>query len=155
MTQLVKFVRSKLSDSLVVGPEYKTVGASGADIRANFPVELRDVGVKLLTGRPVLVPTGLSVHVPHGFEIQVRPRSGLALNHAISIINSPGTIDSDYRGEVGVIMINLSQTPFHVCHGDRIAQLVVAPVARAIFELVDTLDNTERASGGFGSTGIK
>jgi dUTP pyrophosphatase len=147
MTQLVKFVRSKLSDSLVVGPEYKTVDASGADIRANFPAEL--------TGRPVLVPTGLSVHVPHGFEIQVRPRSGLALNHAISIINSPGTIDSDYRGEVGVIMINLSQTPFHICHGDRIAQLVVAPVARAIFELVDTLDNTVRASGGFGSTGIK
>jgi len=155
MIQLVKFVRSKLSDSLVVGPEYKTVDASGADIRANFPVELRDAGVKLLTGRPVLVPTGLSVHIPHGFEIQVRPRSGLALNHAISIINSPGTIDSDYRGEVGVIKINLSQTPFHICHGDRIAQLVVAPVARAIFELVDTLDNTVRASGGFGSTGIK
>ncbi len=155
MTQLVKFVRSKLSDSLVVGPGYKTADASGADIRANFPAELRDVGVKLLTGRPVLVPTGLSVHIPHGFEIQVRPRSGLALNHAISIINSPGTIDSDYRGEVGVIMINLSQNPFHICHGDRIAQLVVAPVARAIFELVDTLDNTVRASGGFGSTGIK
>ncbi len=155
MTQLVKFVRSKLSDPLVAGPEYQTVEASGADIRANFPIELRDVGVNLLSGRPVLVPTGLAVHVPRGFEIQVRPRSGLALNYAISIINSPGTIDSDYRGEVGIIMINLGQNPFHICHGDRIAQLVVAPVARATFELVDTLESSGRSSRGFGSTGIK
>lgn len=132
-------------------PAYATTGAAGADVRANFGTE---GGSKLLApGERALVPTGLRMAIPEGFEVQVRPRSGLALKHGIALVNAPGTIDSDYRGSVGVILANLGSQPFEVTHGMRIAQLVVAPVVQAGFALVDTLDDTVRGAGGFGSTG--
>lgn len=102
-----------------------------------------------------LVPTGLSIAVPPGYEAQVRPRSGLALKHGVTVANAPGTIDADYRGEVGVILINLGQEPFVIRRGDRIAQLVIAPVSRAEWVEVPTLGSTERGAGGFGSTGVR
>ena len=104
-------------------------------------------------GARALIPTGLAMAIPPGFEVQVRPRSGLALKHGIALVNSPGTIDSDYRGEVGVIVLNTSEDPFEVAHGMRIAQMVLAPVVQAVFEQADTLDETSRGGGGFGSTG--
>ncbi|MEM6565283.1 MAG: dUTP diphosphatase, partial [Pseudomonadota bacterium] len=100
-----------------------------------------------------LVPTGLSMEIPQGYEIQIRPRSGLALKHGIALVNSPGTIDSDYRGEIGIILLNTGKDGFEVSHGLRVAQMVVAPVVQAGFELVDTLSQTDRGAGGFGSTG--
>jgi dUTP pyrophosphatase len=100
-----------------------------------------------------LIPTGLRFEIPHGFEVQVRPRSGLALKHGITLVNSPGTIDSDYRGLVGVIVLNTGVEPFEVAHGERIAQLVVAPVVQGDFVMSDKLDETARGTGGFGSTG--
>ena len=151
---IVRFVRQNDSDVEIAIPEYQTSGASGADIRANFSRSLRSYGVDLIPNKPSLIPTGFSVQVPKGLEIQIRPRSGIALRHAISVINSPGTIDSDYRGEVGVIMINLGNEIFHVNHGDRIAQIVVTPVIWASFEMVEALEESDRASRGFGSTGI-
>ncbi|MBQ0751824.1 MAG: dUTP diphosphatase [Roseovarius sp.] len=132
-------------------PAYETAGAAGADLRANFP----DRGmVTLAPGARVLVPTGLRLAVPVGYEVQLRPRSGLALKHGITLPNSPGTIDSDYRGPLGVILMNAGQEAFEITHGMRIAQMVVAPVAQAQFALVETLDETARGAGGFGSTGI-
>lgn len=133
-------------------PSYETSGAAGADVRANFLEDARD-GLVLEAGARALIPTGLRMEIPHGFEVQVRPRSGLALKHGIALVNSPGTIDSDYRGELGVIVINLGDVPFHITHGMRIAQLVVAPVIQAGFEVAETLDETQRGAGGFGSTG--
>jgi dUTP pyrophosphatase len=102
-----------------------------------------------------VVPTGIAIALPPGFEAQVRPRSGLARRHGVTCLNSPGTVDSDYRGEIAVVLVNLGQEPFAVSRGDRIAQLVVAPVARASWRCVETLDETGRGSGGFGSSGIK
>ena len=102
----------------------------------------------------VLLPTGFAMAIPHGFEAQIRPRSGLAFHHGVTLLNTPGTIDSDYRGEVKVLLINLGAEPFVVRPGDRIAQLVVAPVTQATFELVTALDETERGAGGYGSTGV-
>ncbi|MEM7473035.1 MAG: dUTP diphosphatase [Pseudomonadota bacterium] len=131
-------------------PSYETAGAAGADLRANF--EGRD-GIELPPGARALVPTGLRLAIPDGFEAQIRPRSGLALKHGISLPNTPGTIDSDYRGALGVIVINHGSEPFRINHGDRIAQLIVAPVVQARFELSDSLDDTVRGPGGFGSTG--
>jgi len=133
-------------------PTYETSGAAGADVRANFP-DQDQAGLVLKPGARALVPTGLHMAIPEGFEIQVRPRSGLALKHGVTLVNSPGTIDSDYRGPLGILMINLGENDFHIAHGMRIAQLVVAPVLQADFEPVDTLDQTERGQGGFGSTG--
>ena len=130
-------------------PVYETAGASGADLRANF--EDRQP-VTLAPGARVLVPTGLRIEIPPGYEAQVRPRSGLALKHGITLPNAPGTIDSDYRGPLGVIVMNAGAEPFEMAHGDRIAQLVVAPVVQAAFELSD-LSDTARGAGGFGSTG--
>ena len=131
-------------------PQYETSGAAGADLRANFdnrePVDLKP-------GARALIPTGLRLAIPQGFEAQIRPRSGLALKHGISLPNTPGTIDSDYRGPLGVILINHGDAPFSVAHGDRIAQLIVAPVVQAEFAEVETLDDTARGEGGFGSTG--
>ncbi|WP_108830400.1 dUTP diphosphatase [Ascidiaceihabitans donghaensis] len=138
------------ADTDVALPSYETAGAAGADIRANFP---DGVGITLAAGTRALVPTGLSMAIPQGFEVQVRPRSGLALKHGIALVNSPGTIDADYRGPVGIILLNTGSEPFHVAHGDRIAQIVVAPVVQAIFDVVDALDDTDRGAGGFGSTG--
>ena len=151
---IIRVVRQKDSDVGIKIPEYQSIGASGADITANFPTKQRSHGVDLLPGKPALIPTGLSVQIPKGLEIQIRARSGLALRHAISVLNSPGTIDSDYRGEVGVIMINLGKEAFHINHGDRIAQIVVAPVIHALFEMVDVLEESDRSYRGFGSTGI-
>jgi len=131
-------------------PRYETSGAAGADLRANLE---NKASMTLDPGARALVPTGLRVALPQGFEAQIRPRSGLALKHGISLPNTPGTIDSDYRGALGVIMINHGDVPFVIAHGDRIAQLVVAPVVLAQFEQVDTLDETPRGAGGFGSTG--
>ena len=132
-------------------PSYETAGAAGADLRANFPE--RD-GVVLPPGARVLVPTGLRVAVPEGYELQIRPRSGLALKHGITLPNTPGTIDSDYRGPLGVIVMNAGQESFEIAHGMRIAQMVLAPVVQAEFALVETLDDTARGAGGFGSTGV-
>ena len=130
-------------------PAYESAGAAGADLRANLP----EGPVTLAPGARTLISTGLHMAIPQGFEVQIRPRSGLALKHGITLINSPGTIDSDYRGIVGVIMGNMGQEAFTVEHGMRIAQMVVAPVVQAGFDLADSLDETPRGAGGFGSTG--
>ena len=129
-------------------PRYMTEGAAGIDLLADI-----EAAITLAPGDRVLVPTGLAVAIPIGYEAQIRPRSGLALRHGVTLLNSPGTIDSDYRGEVQVILINLGQEPFHIGRGERIAQLVVAPVARAELVEVTELASTDRGSGGFGHTG--
>ena len=130
-------------------PSYATIGAAGADLRANVP----EGDVTLAPGARALIPTGLCMAVPSGFEVQIRARSGLALKHGVGLVNAPGTIDSDYRGPVGVLLINWGQEPFTVTHGLRIAQMVLAPVVQATFDLVEALDQTTRGDGGFGSTG--
>lgn len=138
------------ADRSVALPSYETAGAAGADMRANLP----DRGsMTIKPGARALVPTGLRIEIPDGFEVQIRPRSGLALKHGITLPNAPGTIDSDYRGPLGVIVMNAGQDPFVIGHGDRIAQMVVAPVVQARFDLVADLNATERGDGGFGSTG--
>jgi dUTP pyrophosphatase len=129
-------------------PERATPGSAGFDLRAAVSADLW-----LAPGARALVPTGIALAIPCGFEGQVRARSGLALRHGIAVPNAPGTIDSDYRGEVKVVLANLASEPFCIRRGDRIAQLVIAPVADAELELVSDLDDTERSSGGFGSTG--
>lgn len=129
-------------------PQYKTTGAAGADICA-----LLSEPVIIKKGERAMIPTGLFFAIPEGFEVQIRPRSGLAAKNGVTVLNTPGTIDSDYRGEIKVILINLGNEDFEVKNGDRIAQMVVAPVTIGVFEKVDALDETERGSGGFGSTG--
>ncbi len=129
-------------------PQYNSAHASGADISA-----LLEEPLTLQPGERSLVPTGIVLEIPEGYEAQVRPRSGLAVRHGVSVLNSPGTIDADYRGEVKVILINLGQEPFTIKNGDRIAQMVFAPVIRAEFYHNPKLTETERGSGGFGSTG--
>ncbi|MGB1426568.1 MAG: dUTP diphosphatase, partial [Paracoccaceae bacterium] len=141
------------ADPSVALPSYETTGAAGADLRANFPPDQRHAGAVLAAGTRALMPTGLHMEIPHGYEVQLRPRSGLALKHGITLLNAPGTIDSDYRGAVGVILINTSDQDFHIAHGDRIAQMVVAPVTQAGFAVSDALSATDRGAGGFGSTG--
>lgn len=141
------------ADRSVGLPSYETAGAAGADVRANFPPNQRG-GVTLAPGGRVLVPTGLSLEIPEGYEVQMRPRSGLALKHGITLPNSPGTIDSDYRGPLGVIVLNAGQDPIEINHGMRIAQMVVAPVVVADFQLDQELSDTDRGAGGFGSTGV-
>jgi dUTP pyrophosphatase len=127
-------------------PQYATAGAAGMDV-------LSAEDVTLAPGARRAVATGLALAIPEGYEVQVRPRSGLALKHGISVPNTPGTIDSDYRGELKVILINLSEEPFAIGRGDRVAQLVLAPVTRAAWDEVAELDDTSRGAGGFGSTG--
>lgn len=129
-------------------PQYATALSAGLDLRANL-----EEGITLQPMERRLVPTGLSIALPEGYEAQVRPRSGLALKHGITLLNTPGTIDADYRGEIGVIMVNLSDTPFNITDGDRIAQLVIARYEQAEWEAVEALDSTERGDGGFGHTG--
>jgi len=131
-------------------PVYKTAGAAGADICAYID---KDVVIK--KGTRAIVPTGLFCAIPEGYEIQVRPRSGLAAKNGVTVLNTPGTIDSDYRGEICVILINLGDEDFTIHNGDRIAQLIVAPVTQGQFVRVAKLDETERGAGGFGSTGVK
>ena len=131
-------------------PKYETEGSSGLDLAANT-----DKQIKILPGKSEIIPTGLAVAIPKNFEIQIRPRSGLAAKNQISVLNTPGTIDADYRGELKVILINLSDKVFIVEKGLRIAQMVLSPVIKAKLKEVTELENTERGSGGFGSTGIK
>jgi dUTP pyrophosphatase len=134
-------------------PAYETAGAAGADIRANLAADMRETGFVLLSMQRAIVPTGFRVEIPLGFEMQIRPRSGLAVKHGISLPNTPGTIDCDYRGPLGVALINLGAEAYVIQHGDRIAQMIVAPVVQALFEVVDSLSDTARGEGGFGSTG--
>ncbi len=135
-------------------PGYETSGSAGADIRANFSMQDRGAGLSLAPMARAIVPTGLRMEIPHGFEVQIRARSGLAAKHGIGIVNGLGTVDSDYRGPIGVLLINWGDTAFEIAHGDRIAQLIVAPVLQARFEVADDLTGTERGTGGFGSTGV-
>jgi dUTP pyrophosphatase len=150
----IEVLREDWADPGVALPDYATAGAAGADLRANLPPEDRDGGLVLDPGARALVPTGLRLAIPEGFEMQIRPRSGLALKHGISVPNAPGTIDSDYRGPLGVILINLGDAPFVVEHGARIAQAIVTPVVQADFALKAALSDTPRGVGGFGSTGV-
>ncbi len=129
-------------------PHYASALAAGADLRA----AVEDT-VTLNPGETRLIPTGLAMALPDGYEAQIRPRSGLALKHGITVLNTPGTIDADYRGEVGIILINHSDIPFPIQRGDRIAQMVIAPFVQAGFEEAESLSETERGSGGFGSSG--
>ena len=131
-------------------PAYETADAAGMDLRAAVPEQ---APVALAPGERAMIPTGLTLALPSGYEAQVRPRSGLAAKHGVTCLNSPGTIDADYRGEVKVILINLGQQPFVIKRGERIAQMIVAPVTRAALEKVEVLDETKRGAGGFGSTG--
>jgi dUTP pyrophosphatase len=131
-------------------PAYQSTLASGFDVRAQLPFTLT-----LKPGERALIPTGLAFEIPSGFEIQARPRSGLAIKKGVSLVNTPGTIDADYRGEVQIILINLGQEPFEIKDQDRIAQLVVAPVWQADLQLVESLSSTDRGAGGFGSTGVR
>jgi dUTP pyrophosphatase len=131
-------------------PAYQSAHAAGLDLLAAVPVT---EPVVLMPGARALVPTGLTIALPPGYEAQVRPRSGLAAKHGVTVLNTPGTIDADYRGEIGVILINHGDAPFSIQRGERIAQMVIAAVVRAELVVVDTLAATERGSGGFGSTG--
>lgn len=130
-------------------PLYKTAGAAGADLCAKISQPLT-----IKAGKFAMVPTGLYFEIPEGYEVQVRPRSGLAAKNGVTVLNTPGTIDSDYRGEIKVILVNLSETDFVINNGDRIAQMIVAPVTQAEFIVSDKLSETERGTGGFGSTGV-
>ena len=134
-------------------PQYETKGAAGADLRANFVSEKRATVVNLVAGSRMLISTGLHIDIPVGYEVQIRPRSGLALKYGVTTLNAPGTIDSDYRGIVGIILYNSSDQDFHIRHGDRVAQMVVAPVQQASFALKISLGETYRDKDGFGSTG--
>ena len=131
-------------------PAYETIGSAGMDVRAAVSQE---EPILLQAGERAMIPTGLSVAIPQGYEIQVRPRSGLAAKHGLTCLNTPGTIDSDYRGEIKVILINLGQDAFTIQRGERIAQLVLAPVTQLAWIEVGALDETDRGAGGFGSTG--
>lgn len=131
-------------------PQYATKSSAGMDVRAHLsaPIILKPL-------ERALIPTGLRVQLPVGYEMQIRPRSGLALKHGITLVNTPGTIDADYRGEIGVILINLSNEPFIVNDGERICQMVIAPYTHVEWRQTDTLDDSERGEGGFGHTGVK
>ena len=145
----VRVERLPSSEGLAL-PSYETLGSAGMDLRAAVSEQSP---VILAPGARALVPTGLKLALDPGWEAQVRPRSGLALKHGITCLNSPGTVDSDYRGEVGVILVNLGQEPFVIRRGERIAQMVIAQVGQAHIVEVETLDDTARGAGGFGSTG--
>ena len=153
MSPVLRIVWEDWADRDLPLPGYETVGAAGADIRANLEAQMRPSGLVLRPMQRALVPTGFRVEIPLGYEVQIRPRSGLALKYGISLPNTPGTIDSDYRGPLGVALINFGPAPYIIQHGDRIAQMIVAPVVQARFEVVDHLSDTARGEGGFGSTG--
>ncbi len=133
-------------------PKYESIGAAGLDIRAANPA---DEPIVLKPGERCLIPSGLKVEIPLGYEIQVRPRSGLAFKHGIALVNAPGTIDSDYRGEVSTLLINLGQQDFVISRGERVAQWILAPVIQLEFDVVEQLSDTARGAGGYGSTGVK
>ena len=146
---MIKILIKRLSKEVPL-PKYETSGSSGMDLSANI-----DAKINIEPGKTAMIPTGLALSIPKGFEIQIRPRSGLAAKQKISVLNTPGTIDSDYRGEIKVILINLSQESFKVEKGLRIAQMVVCPVVQAQLKEVIDLNETVRGEGGFGSTGTK
>lgn len=153
MTPVVRILFEDWADRSLPLPAYETPGAAGADIRANLPPDQRASGFTLAPMQRAICPTGIRVEIPFGFEMQIRPRSGLATKSGITLPNTPGTIDSDYRGPLGVALINLGADPYTVQHGDRIAQMIVAPVVQVGFAVVDALGETDRGEGGFGSTG--
>ncbi len=136
-------------------PKFETDGAAGADLRANFNTEFRSSGLSLAPLQRELIPTGLCLEIPIGVEGQLRPRSGLALKHGLTLLNAPGTIDSDYRGPVGLIMINMGEFEFKITHGMRIAQIVFAATLNVQFKISKNLSQTSRSDSGFGSTGTK
>ena len=146
---MTEILIKRLSDKVVM-PKYETEGSSGLDLAAHI-----NESVEIKPGSTVIIPTGLAVSIPKNFEIQIRPRSGLAAKNQISVLNTPGTIDADYRGELKVILINLGTKSFLVENGARIAQMVLCPVIKADLKQVKKLDDTKRGSGGFGSTGTK
>jgi dUTP pyrophosphatase len=146
---MIKILIKRLSKEISL-PKYETDGSSGMDLSANI-----NTNVNVEPGGSAIIPTGLMVSIPKGYEIQIRPRSGLAAKKKITVLNTPGTIDSDYRGEIKVILINLNNKTFEVQKGLRIAQMVVCPVIKAQIQEVDELNDTVRGKGGFGSTGIK
>jgi dUTP pyrophosphatase len=147
VTPVIAVVRLPEGEGLPL-PAYMSAGAAGADVVAAVTADL-----VLAPGEHALVPTGFALEVPAGFEVQVRPRSGLAVRHGVTLLNAPGTIDSDYRGPVGIVLVNHGREPFVVRRGERIAQLIVAPVVQAAFREVEALAATTRGEGGFGSTG--
>ena len=155
MSPVLKILWEDWADRTLPLPAYETPGAAGADIRANLRPEDRAAGITLAPMQRVIVATGIRVEIPVGYEMQIRPRSGLAVKHGITLPNTPGTIDSDYRGPLGVALVNLGAAPFVISHGDRIAQMVVAPVVQVGFTVVDRLSDTARGEGGFGSTGTR
>jgi len=144
---MVKILVKKYNKNIKL-PSYKTAGSSGMDLVANLKKK-----INIAPGKIVIVPTGIAVAIPKNYEIQIRPRSGLAANNGISVLNTPGTIDSDYRGEIKIILINLSGKKFFIKSGDRIAQMILSPVAKIKLKEVKNLSNTVRGKGGFGSTG--
>jgi dUTP pyrophosphatase len=146
---MTEILIKKLSKTVSI-PKYKTAGSSGMDLAADIEEK-----IEIKPGETQIIPTGLSVSIPQEFEIQIRPRSGLAAKHQLSVLNTPGTIDADYRGEIKVILINLGKKSFIVEKGLRIAQMVLCPLVRAKIKEVNTLDDTTRGSRGFGSTGTK
>jgi len=146
---MIEILIKKISKDVSL-PKYETVGSSGMDISANIKSN-----IKIMPGKISVIPTGLALSIPKGYEVQIRPRSGLAAKNNISVLNTPGTIDSDYRGEIKVILINLGENVFTVENGNRIAQMVVCPITQAKLKEVDDLNNTKRGAGGFGSTGTK
>ena len=146
---MTKILIKRLSKEVSL-PKYETSGSSGLDLAANI-----NTNINIEPGKSAIIPTGLAVSVPKGFEIQIRPRSGLAAKNKITVLNTPGTIDADYRGEIKVILINLSKDIFVIEKGLRIAQMVICPVIQANLQEVDELDKTTRGKSGFGSTGTK
>ena len=146
---MTKILIKRLSKEVPL-PKYETSGSSGMDLAANI-----NANIDINPGKTAIIPTGLALSIPKGFEVQIRPRSGLAANQKLSVLNTPGTIDADYRGEIKVILINLGQESFKVEKGLRIAQMVVCPIVQAQLKEVDDLSETERGKGGFGSTGTK
>jgi len=153
MTPVLRVVWEDWADRSLPLPGYQSVGAAGADLCANLMPEDRETGFTLDPMHRAVIPTGIRVEIPEGYEAQIRPRSGLATKFGITLPNTPGTIDSDYRGPVGVSLINLGPEPYTIRHGERIAQMVVAPVVQAQFQVVEMLSETTRGAGGFGSTG--
>jgi len=149
MEQIKIQIKRLRKNGAIQMPRYMTEGSSGMDLFACLEAD-----VTLEPGERRLVPTGISVAIPEGFEGQIRPRSGLAVQKGIGIVNGPGTIDADYRGEIGILLINLGKEAFEIRHGDRIAQMVISPVVRAVLEEVDDLSPTGRQGGGFGHTGM-
>ncbi len=150
---MIRVMREPWADPDVALPSYETAGAAGADLRANLPMEDRKNGLEIKPLSRIIVPTGLRVEIPAGYEMQIRPRSGLALKYGLSLPNTPGTIDSDYRGPLGVLLTVIGTEPVRIHHGERIAQAILAPVVQAEFCGVDALSATARGTGGFGSTG--